>query len=273
MKAARFDYERPATIAQAIGLLCREDIFVKAVAGSQSLGPMLNLRLVQPELLVDLTAIPELGAVQADGASLMIGACVTHAAIEDGVVPDVTGGALPSVARGIAYRAVRNRGTIGGSLAHADPSADWVSTLTAVGASVVLEGPGGRREVAMSDFMIGTFETVLQPGEIIVAVRVPRFSAKARFGYYKVCRKAGEFAQAIGAVCIDPARGFSRLVIGTASTSPIVIEGDDLVRNYDDGAVVAAMQDAPFSASAYDMKIHAVALRRAIAKIAMPVAA
>ena len=98
---------------------------MKILAGGQSLGPMLNLRLAQPDLLVDITRIPELKRVEETDDSLSIGACVTHADIEDGRVPDVTGGALRDVARGIAYRAVRNRGTIGGSLAHADPSADW----------------------------------------------------------------------------------------------------------------------------------------------------
>ena len=273
MKAARFAYERPDKLADAVALLGREDVLVKAMAGSQSLGPMLNLRLVQPEILVDLTAIAALRSVQDEGSSLLIGACVTHAAIEDGLVPDVTNGALRLVAGGIAYRAVRNRGTIGGSLAHADPSADWMSALTAIGASILVEGPAGRREVPMPGFMLGTFETVLQPGEIIAAVRVPRLSPRARFGYYKICRKTGEFAHAIGTVCLDPERGFARLVIGATSSAPIVIDGDALARNFDEGAVHEAMRSAPFAGSHYEMKIHAVALRRAIAQATMPVTA
>src|SRR6185312_13697965 len=119
VKPVRFDYERPSDIATALALGAREDIVVKYIAGGQSLGPMLNLRLVQPDLLVDLSGIPELIQVEEQADALLLGGCITHADIEDGRVPDVTGGVLPAVACGIAYRAVRNRGTIGGSLSHA----------------------------------------------------------------------------------------------------------------------------------------------------------
>ena len=125
MKAVNFEYARPVDVSAAIALA--EKAGAKLLAGGQSLGPMLNLRLVQPDLLVDITAIPELKRFEQKGDALFIGSCITHADIEDGRVPDVTGGAMRAVAAGIAYRAVRNRGTIGGSLVHADPSADWIT--------------------------------------------------------------------------------------------------------------------------------------------------
>ena len=129
MKPVAFEYTRPTTLAAAAALLGEPQVFSKALAGGQSLGPMLNLRLAQPDLLIDITSIPELTAV-ADGPDhVELGACITHADIEDGRVPDPAGGLLRHVAGRIAYRAVRNRGTIGGSLTNADPSADWVSTL------------------------------------------------------------------------------------------------------------------------------------------------
>src|SRR5262245_23263066 len=140
MKPVAFDYERPQDISGALMLARQEDIAVKFLAGGQSLGPMLNLRLAQPDLLVDLTGIAELKHVEANADALELGACVTHADIEDGRVPDVTNGALAAVAHGIAYRAVRNRGTIGGSVAHADPAADWVTFLAALAAEVVVRG-------------------------------------------------------------------------------------------------------------------------------------
>lgn len=143
MKPARFDYERPTSLGDALALLGTGERVVKCLAGGQSLGPMLNLRLVQPDLLVDITRIPELTRVEEDDDGLLLGACTTHAAIEDGRVPDVTGGVLPAVAQGIAYRAVRSRGTIGGSLAHADPAADWLACLTALGAEIVVHGASG----------------------------------------------------------------------------------------------------------------------------------
>src|SRR6202008_4617710 len=155
-------------------------------------------------MLVDIGRIPELAAVGEEKDAVIIGATVTHAAIEDGRVLDPTGGFLVQVARGIAYRAVRTRGTIGGSLAHADPAADWLSCLTALGAEVLVAGAGSNRSIAVSALMRGAMETERAHDELITGVRIPRFSASARFGFHKICRKAGEFADAIGMVAHDP---------------------------------------------------------------------
>jgi aerobic carbon-monoxide dehydrogenase medium subunit len=194
VKPAAFAYERPETLASALALAAADAGQINFIAGGQSLGPMLNLRLVQPDLLIDVTRIPDLRQIEETRDNLIVGACITHADIEDGRVPDVTRGALPSVARNIAYRAVRNRGTIGGSLTHADPAADWVSALCAVGASAIIHGPSGRREIPVENFVLGMFQTTLGVGEILQAVRIPWLSIGARWGYYKVCRKTGEFA-------------------------------------------------------------------------------
>src|SRR6185503_21358955 len=140
----------------------------------------------------------------------------THAAIEDGRVSDPTGGFLARVARGIAYRAVRTRGTIGGSLAHADPAADWLSCLAALGAQVQIAGSGGNRRMALAGFVRGALETELAERELLTAVRIPRFSREARFGFHKICRKTGEFADAIGVAVHDPARQLTRLVASTS---------------------------------------------------------
>ncbi len=131
---------------------------------------------------------------------------MTHADIEDGRVADVTGGALQRVASAIAYRPVRNRGTVGGSLVHADPAADWVSALTALGAEVEIAGRNGRRTLPVERFVTGALEVALGAGEILVAVRVPALPAGAAWGYVKHCAKIGEFAHAIGAVRLEPAR-------------------------------------------------------------------
>lgn len=221
MKAARFDYARPQHVGEALALLAGEG--VRPLAGGQSLGPMLNLRLARPQALVDIGRLAELRRVEERPDGVFYGAAITHAEFEDAVVPDPTGGVLASVARGIAYRAVRNRGTVGGSLAHADPAADWPTTLAALGARVRLNGPGGERELPLEDFLRGAFETALAPGEILAGVLVPRLSATARWGYRKSCRKAGEFAEAMCAVLSDPARGVCRLVIGATEGRPIVV--------------------------------------------------
>jgi len=273
VKPVRFGYERPADISAAIALAERSDLAVKFIAGGQSLGPMLNLRLAQPDMLVDLTGIAELKHVEETADALLIGACVTHADIEDGRVPDVTGGALRSVARGIAYRAVRNRGTIGGSIAHADPSADWISCLAALGADVLVRGPSGRRAVPVEQLMLGVFETSLRPGELVEAVAVPRLSARARWGFYKVCRKTGEFAHAIGAVLFDPARSVCRAVIGAVESRPLVFASPrklfggrpeaGLLASFDQQSARQALAAAGMT-DAIGQQIHLVALRRAI---------
>ncbi|HYG84988.1 MAG TPA: FAD binding domain-containing protein [Azospirillum sp.] len=269
MKAVDFDYARPAALDDALELLARDDISARPVAGAQSLGPMLNLRLAQPDLLVDITHVPELRMVRRDGDALAIGACVTHATLEDGRYEDATRGVLPKVAAGIAYRAVRNRGTIGGSLAHADPAADWIATLTALGAQVVVAGRDGRRTVAVADFVLGVFETDLQHGEIIVEIRVPALSDRARWGYYKFCRKAGEFSHATGAVLVDPARGVNRAVIAAASGRPIIVEDPEIIHGNAcrPERVAALLAGTPIGDNAFEVNTHTVALKRAIAQV------
>lgn len=273
MKPVNFDYARPSGVDAVIRLISDDTRIVKMMAGSQSLGPMLNLRLVQPDLIVDLTGIDELRCVSDGSSELSIGACITHADIEDIRVPDVTRGALPMVANGIAYRAVRNRGTIGGSLTHADPSADWHSILAAVGAKVVLRGPNGERTLAVEDYMVGALEADLQPGEVLVCVKVPKLSQSARWGYYKSCRKTGEFAHAIGTFVTDPDRGVSRAVIGATESRPIVIAqannviGDGRAARLSDAFDSDAIGEILSKAGMTDplhRQTHVAALRRAI---------
>jgi aerobic carbon-monoxide dehydrogenase medium subunit len=272
MKPAPFDYARASSLADALALLASEERVVKPLAGGQSLGPMLNLRLAQPDLLVDITALPELRRAEAQDDGVLIGACVTHADIEDGRVPDPTGGALPEVARAIAYRAVRNRGTIGGSLAHADPAADWVSALAALGAEVVVRGPAGQRRLPVAGFMAGAFETGLAPGELLEAIRVPRLSPRRRWGFYKVCRKAGEYAHAIGAVLFDPERAVCRAVMGATAATPIVLAAaatlfggrpEGLAGTFERD-IAAGLLDERGISDPFERQIHVVALERAV---------
>jgi aerobic carbon-monoxide dehydrogenase medium subunit len=231
---------------------------------------MLNMRLVQPELIIDITALDELKRVDRQKDHLVIGACVTHADIEDGRVPDVTNGAMRTVAAGIAYRAVRNRGTIGGSLSNADPSADWVSALSALGAEAVILGPGGARTMPVEAYVTGALETALQPGEMLEAIRIPALSAAARWGYYKVCRKTGEYAHAIGAVLLDRSRNVFRAVIGATERKPLVLSdaralcgGTDNLADFDQDAATTMLQSAGMT-DPLDRQIHAVALARAV---------
>jgi carbon-monoxide dehydrogenase medium subunit len=238
MKAAAFELDQPDSAVQLAAILSRNG-GSRVMAGGQSLGPMLNLRLARPAHIVSISALPDLKAVQETADAVTIGACVTHASIADGLVPDIGKGILPSIAEGIAYRAVRNRGTIGGSLCHADPAADWLCTLTALDAAVLTLGPSGGRAIALTQFVTGPFRNALRSGEIVQAVCIPKVSADARWGYYKACRKPGEFAHAMAAVLIDPARKLRRAVIGAVGGAPIVLDQDNLSP---ESATLALMQ-------------------------------
>lgn len=269
MKPVNFAYERPRHLDEAIGLL-GEGTQTKILAGGQSLGPMLNLRLVQPELVVDITALEQLKRAEKTQDCLVLGACVTHADIEDGRVPDVTNGAMRIVAAGIAYRAVRNRGTVGGSLTNADPSADWVSALAALGAEAVVRGAGGTRNVTIDNFVTGALENALSADELLELVRVPAHSSSAQWGYYKLSRKTGEYAHAIGAVLLDRPRGVFRAVIGATERKPLVLVdaralfgGSTDLAQFDSGAADAMLQSIGMM-DALDRQIHTVALARAV---------
>jgi carbon-monoxide dehydrogenase medium subunit len=262
MKAVALSYAAAANVPDAVRLLTSAD--TKIIAGGQSLGPMLNLRLARPAALVDVSRAADLRAVTETADTLIYGAAVTHAEIEDGAVPDATPGWMQAAARRIAYRAVRNRGTIGGSLAHADPAADWVNVLTALDASVVLARAGGERILKLAQFFTGPFATVLAPDEIIARVIVPRRDVEARWAYWKFCRKTGEFAKASAAVLIDPAQNETRVLLGAIERPPLLLR--------DAEAIVAgriAPADAVASAapelSEVSAAMHAAALTRALA--------
>lgn len=223
MKPAPFALAHPDTIAAASALLSGS-AGATAIAGGQSLMPMLNLRLSRPETLVPVGHLAALQGAAADPAAITIGAATTHAAIADGRCPDIGDHIFGRIAEGIAYRAIRTRGTIGGSLCHADPAADWPCTLIALGASALTWHPDGGRSIPMADFIIGAFRTILRAGEILQAVRIPRPSPQARWAYSKICRKPGEFAHAMAAVLDDPARGIRRAAIGALGGPPLLLE-------------------------------------------------
>jgi carbon-monoxide dehydrogenase medium subunit len=273
MKAAAFAYERPTDLSAALALVARADVTAKIIAGGQSLGPMLNLRLVEPDLVIDISGLSELKFAERRGNELVIGACVTHGDIEDGRIPDVTRGAMQRVASAIAYRAVRNRGTIGGSLSHADPAADWVAALSALGAKVTLRSALGARDLLVGEFVTGALESALRADEILEAVRVPAMAASARWGYVKACRKSGDFAHAMAAVLIDPEHTTARAVIGALDAAPIVLHdaaelfGGRITGDFKqqfDARVADAILTKAGVANAADRHIHVTVLRRAI---------
>ena len=267
MKPVDFGYARAATIDEAVRLLSGNP-GAKILAGGQTLGPMLNLRPVRPALLVDITRIGELTRVEDQGKTVVLGAGITHAAIEDGRVPDFTNGFLKHVAQGIAYRAVRNRGTVGGSLAHADPAADWLSAFCALNAEVLIAGKSGARSVAVTGFVTGAMTTGLAHDEIITGIRFEKLSAQSLWGYHKICRKTGEFAEAIGVVVHDPKQCVTRAIAGALGGAPIALA--TLPALPDVAVWQALLSAAGYRADAYDVQIHAVVLQRAFEQAHRP---
>jgi carbon-monoxide dehydrogenase medium subunit len=240
------------------------------LAGGQSLGPMLNLRLVQPALLVDIRRCADLRSVSAEDDALIVGAAITHAEIEDRRIADFGpgNGWLAAVAHGIAYRAVRNRGTLGGSLAHADPAADWLSVMLALGAEIIIRGPDGLRALVLQDFLRGPFETALATAELLVAVRLPKRSPAARWGYYKFCIKTGEFAHAIAAVLHDPERNEIRAVVGAIERPPLLLQHAEQLLSSPAAAEMLVREQLPDLAGPA-LRWHVVALQRALKQLSM----
>ncbi len=267
MKAPRFDYERPESLSEAVGLLQHWNGSAKALAGGQSLVPMMNLGLAKPDLIIDLNGIPDLKRVEDEGDHLFVGAAITHAAIEDGKLPDTTLGMLRRVAAGIASRGIRNRGTIGGNLAHADPAADWSAALLALGAEARVIGAAG-------NFFLGVFTTALRPDELLEGIMVPRLSHRARWYYYKIHRAANASADAIAAVVVDPERGFCRVVLSGAKYIPLNLpvlanqlsgtDGVDFASKFELGQAIEVVTQSGFGGDPIEAQVYATVLCRAV---------
>jgi aerobic carbon-monoxide dehydrogenase medium subunit len=223
MKPAEFAYARPGSLDEALRLLADNAGRGRLLAGGQSLGPMLNLRLAMPELVIDIGRLRELQRVETTDSMLVIGAGVCHADFEDGRVPEVAVGLLRRVAAGIAYRAVRNRGTIGGSLAHADPAADWPPVMIALRAELDIASTRGRRRIAAAEFATGLLTTVLEPDEMIEAIRIPHVMGALRWGHYKIATRPGDFAESLAVVVIHKNGTAARVVLAGRSQAPLLL--------------------------------------------------
>jgi aerobic carbon-monoxide dehydrogenase medium subunit len=190
---APFDYARAESAGHALGLLAEHGDEAKLLAGGHSLLPMMKLRLAVPSVLVDIGALDELASIAIDGDDLVIGATTRHADVASSELVRTQAPLLAWSAAQVGDPQIRHRGTIGGSLAHADPAADLPLALTAMGGSVEVMGPGGSRMVAADDFFVGYFETAMEPDEMLTAVRVPRRPGEP-WGYQKFTRRSNDWA-------------------------------------------------------------------------------
>ena len=194
MIPAQFDYETPNTIAEAIALLAQRPDDAKILAGGHSLIPAMKLRLAQPQLVIDLGRIKDLSYIKVDADRILIGAMTTHYQIESSQVLKDVCPLLPECAATIGDVQVRNKGTIGGSIAHSDPAADWPAAAIALRAEIVAVGAHGERVIKADDFFLDLLTTALEPGEIIREIRIARPKSAAGQAYQKVPHPASGFA-------------------------------------------------------------------------------
>ena len=214
MIPAPFDYVAADSAAHAIELLSQHGDDAKVLAGGHSLLPMMKLRLAAPEVLIDIARVGDLAGISVDGDELVIGATTRHADLASSELVRTDAPLLAHAASLVGDPQIRHRGTIGGSLAHADPAADLPMALVALGGSVELTSSGGTRLVAADDFFAGFFETALEPGELLTAVRVPRRPGVG-WGYQKFVRRANDWA-IVGAAAID-----GRIALANMGSVPV----------------------------------------------------
>jgi carbon-monoxide dehydrogenase medium subunit len=228
MLTARFDYHRPNDLDEALQLLAEHGEDAKVLAGGQSLIPVMKLRLAAPGHLVDVNRIPGLDGLAEDGDALAIGALVRHKAVERSELIRDRYPVMAAAAPMISDPIVRNLGTVGGSLCHADPAGDWGSVMLALGASVIVRGPGGERTLPIGEFLRDTFETALEPGELLTGIRVPKPAARSGGTYLKMERKVGDFATAAVAVPLELSNGsIGRAGIALTAVGPKNIQATE----------------------------------------------
>jgi aerobic carbon-monoxide dehydrogenase medium subunit len=201
MIPAQFEYVAAESTSHALSLLAEHGDDAKVLAGGHSLLPMMKLRLAQPEILIDIGGLIELAGVSTNGDELVIGATTRHADLAASELVRAEAPLLAYAASQVGDPQIRHRGTIGGSLSHADPAADLPMALVALGGSVELQGPAGSRTVSADDFFEGFFETAMQPDELLTAVRVPRRPG-VPWGYQKFVRRANDWA-IVGVAAVD----------------------------------------------------------------------
>ena len=220
-----FDYAAPTSLDEAVDLLSRYGDDAKVLAGGQSLLPMMKLRLAAPAWVIDINRVPELDGRRESDDALILGALTRHSAIEWDRDLDAHYPLLRETAALIADPLVRNRGTVAGSLAHADPAADWAACLMALGASVTARGPQGDRLIPVEDLLVDTLTTSLELDEIITGVTVPRPAGRAAAKSLKLERKVGDFAVVGVSLQVEVGSGgaVSRVGIGLAAVGPTAL--------------------------------------------------
>jgi carbon-monoxide dehydrogenase medium subunit len=250
VKPAPFDYHDPTTVEETLDLLGEFGDEAKLLAGGQSLMPMLNMRLARPSQLVDINGVDALGHLGTEADDLVVGALVRQRALEDADRLEGAWSLLPLALHHVGHVHIRNRGTVGGSIAHADPAAELPAAFCALGSRMVVCGPSGEREVPTDAFFRGFFTTAVGPDELLTAIRVPPWPTRSGAAFAEVARRHGDFAQ-VGvavAVAIGDAGEVTRAGIAVAgvATEPVVATAvvDGLVGQQPGAALVERLAAA-----------------------------
>ncbi len=272
MKASVGGYARARDLRHALELLASANGAGRVLAGGQSLVAAMNMRLTVGDLLVDISPVAELSGVREEGDRLVIGALTRHA--EVGTDPKIAKHAplLAEAVRYIAHAAIRNRGTIGGALAHADPAAEFPACALALGATLHVEGPDGARQIAAEDFFEDIFTTALEEDEILTAISVPKAAASERQLIEEVARRSGDYA--LAGLCLVRRDAGHRVALFSVGPRPILATGAmAALDNGDTDAAVAALgveiepESDTQASAAYRRHLAGVLLRRAVARI------
>ena len=264
MKPPRFDYHAPRTVEEAVSLLVRYGGDAKVLAGGQSLVPMLNFRLVRPAALIDVNRIASLAYVREDNGTLAFGAMTRQRTIE---FSPVVAGRLPlllEATRWVGHLPIRSRGTIGGSIAHADPSAEYPAVLTALDGEVIVQGPSGRRTLTPADLFETYLTTRLAPEDLLVEVRLPAMAVGAGYAFEEFARRHGDFA-IVGVAAMIVVAGSrcttARLAVAGAGPVPVRLRAAEQILERD-GVGAKAVEAASARAAELvspDADIHASA--------------
>ena len=225
MKPAAFEYFDPTSIEEALDLLARFGPDAKPLAGGQSLVPLMNFRLAQPKVLVDLARVAALDGIRHDDGRLHIGAMTTHAEVEESEILAGVCPLFPAAARLVGHAQIRSRGTLGGSVAHADPAAEWPMVLVALDAEVHVRGPMGQRSVPAREFFLTYLTTVLEPGELVTAIELRLPPAGHGWSIQEITRRHGDFALVAVAAVVergaDGSLAHVRLALGGVGGAPV----------------------------------------------------
>ena len=251
MKANAVEYVRAASVADAVALLGQHGPEAKLIAGGQSLLPALNLRLSAPSILIDIFRLPELQGVRLQPGLLRIGAGCTHAQLMTDPLIATHAGLIARALADVAHPAIRSRGTFGGSLANADPAAELPACALALGATMVMHGPGGERRVAADRFFTGLFETALAPGELLIAVEIP-LVPDAQWNFTELARRSGDYAM-VGLAAHRTPRETRLAYFSIGTTAVLARRGAAALTPSITTATLAAASDA----LAIDLPAHA----------------